>query len=252
MSMILLMTTACLVTGLCFPVLAQVPTNDAERTGNETSTRVCMERARTYKQRSEAPTNGVRGSFADQGGGGSLSQSGGGNVMGGALSGTTVGGVDLAGIMAGVAALKSNNAGQVTGALSAVSAAIEQTRQGLVSQGQAIGSVNSIQGAFDQNSSGRLSEASLWGQTVQSGTTRVQLQNQQLLDQAAAASAAANIMDYDKSKVRLVDDGEVKSDNAENVPADTTSLEPIQKELERRQAEAQKNALNTPTTSEGD
>ncbi|PSH56514.1 hypothetical protein [Phyllobacterium sophorae] len=141
MSMFLRMTTACLVTGLSFPALAQVPTNDVERTGEESNTRVCMERARTYKQRSEAPTNGVRGSFADQGGGGSLSQAGGGNVMGGAFSGTTVGGVDLAGIMAGVASLKSNNAGQVAGALSAVSAAIEQNRRGLVSQGQAIGSV---------------------------------------------------------------------------------------------------------------
>jgi hypothetical protein len=240
MSMFLRMTTACLVTGLSFPVPAQVPTNDAQRTGEETNTRVCMERARTYKQRSEAPTNGLRGSFADQGGGGSLSQSGGGNVMGGAFSGTTVGGVDLAGIMAGVAALKSKDAGQVAGALSAVSAAIEQNRQGLVSQGQAIGSVDSIQGGFDQNSSGRLSEAGLWGQAVQSGTTRLQLQNQRLLDQAAAASAAANSMDYDKSKVRLVDDGEVKSDNVENVPADTTNLEAIRKELERQQAEATK------------
>jgi hypothetical protein len=253
MSTILRMTTACLVTGLSFPAFAQVPTNDAERTGKETNTRVCMERARTYKQRTEAPTNGVRGSFADQGGGGSLSQSGSTNITGGAASGTTVGGVDLAGIMAGVAALKSNNAGQVAGALSAVSAAIEQNRQGLVSQGQAIGSVNSIQGALDQNSSGRLSEASLWGQAVQSGTTRLQLQNQQLLDQAAAASATANIMDYDKSKVRLIDDDKVRPDNAENVQADTTNLEAIRKELERRQREAEENALktNNPTTTEG-
>lgn len=175
--------------------------------------------------------------------------------MGGALGGTNVGGVDLAGILAvvgGAASLKSNNAGQVINALSAVSAAIEQNKTGLVRQGQAIGSVNSIQGAFDQNSSGRLSEAGVWGQAVQSGTTRLQMQNQQLLDQTAAASATANIMDYDKSKVRLVDDGKINSDNTESVSTDTTSLDAIQKELARLQAEARKNAMaETPAESQG-
>lgn len=252
MTMNLRFSTASLFVCLSLPAFAQVPTNDADRTGKESNTQVCMERARTYKKRTESPTNGVRGSFADQGGGGSLSQSGGGNIMGGALSGTSVGGVDLAGIMAvvgGVAALKSNNAGQVIGALSAVSAAIEQNQSGLANQGQAIGSVNSIQGAFEQNSSGRLSEAGLWGQAVQGGTTRLQLQNQQLLDQTAAASATANIMNYDKSKVRLVDDGKVKSDNSENVSTGTTDLDAIQKELARLQAEAAKNALTNPSST---
>ncbi|MGO4450436.1 hypothetical protein AB4Y96_16060 [Phyllobacterium sp. TAF24] len=252
MTMILRAGAACLIAGLSFPAIAQVPTNDAERTVKETNTRTCMERARTYKQRTESPTNGVRGSFADQGGGGSLSQSGNGNIMGGALSGTNVGGVDLAGIMAvvgGVASLKSNNAGQVLNALSAVSAAIEQNKSGLAGQGQAIGSVNSIQGAFEQNSSGRLSEAGLWGQAVQGGTTRLQLQNQQLLDQTAAASAAANIMDYDSSKAKIVDDDKAKSDNSQTVSTDTTSLEAIQKELARLQAEAAKNALTNPTVT---
>lgn len=250
------MTTICLAMALPYPAFAQVPTNDAERTGKESNTQVCMERARTYKKRTEAPTTGVRGSFATQGGGGSLSQSGGANIMGGALSGTNVGGIDLSGIMAvvgGVTSLKSKNAGQVINALSAVSSAIEQNKGDLSSQGQAIGSVNTIQGAFDQNSSGRLSEGAIWGQAVQSGSTRLQLQNQQLLDQTAAASATANIMDYDKSKVRLVEDGTVKSDNSENVGSGNTSLDAIQKELARLQAEAEKNALKpqNSTPSQG-
>lgn len=252
MTLILRTSTASLIACLSLPAIAQVPTNDADRTGKESSTQVCMERARTYKQRTEAPTNVVRGSFADQGGGGSLTQSGGGNIMGGALSGTSVVGVDLSGIMGvvgGIASLKSKNAGQVLNALTAVSAAIEQTKSGLAGQGQAIGSVNSIQGAFEQNSSGRLSEAAIWGQAVQSGSTRLQLQNQQLLDQSAADSAAARIMEYDKAKAKLVDDGKFKSDNREMPSTDTTSLDAIQKELARLQEEARKNALTTPNST---
>ena len=126
MSTILRLATASLVAGLTFPAMAQVPVNDSERTKREAETRTCMERARTYKQRAEAPTKGVHGSVANPGGtstaggastagsAGSLAQAGGGNVMGSALSGTSVGGVDLSGIMAvagGVAALKSEHRG---------------------------------------------------------------------------------------------------------------------------------------------
>ncbi|MBA8904149.1 hypothetical protein [Phyllobacterium sp. P30BS-XVII] len=246
-------TSLAVLSMLCAqPSMAQVPTNDADRTRKETNTQVCMERARTYKKRTEAPTTGVKGSFADQGGGGSLSQSGGGDIMGGAFGGTTVGGVDLGSIMgvaSSIAALKSKNAGNVINALSAVSGAIQQNKTDLEGQGQAIGSVNSIQGAFDQNSSGRLSEAGIWGQAVQSGTTRLQMQNQQLLDQTAAASATSNIMAYDKSKVRLVDDDKVKSDNSQTPSTDNTSLDAIQKELARLQEEARKNALTNPNST---
>ena len=245
--------TACLVVGWSFPAMAQVPVNDGERTKTETETRICVERARTYKQRAEAPTKGVHGSVANIGDAGSLAQAGGGNVMGGALSGTSIGGIDLSGIMAiagGVAALRSNTTGQAVNAMSAVNVAIAANKSSLASQGQAIGSVNSIQGAFDQNSSGRLSEASVWGQAVQSGTTTLQLRNQQLLDQAAAASATSNIMDYDKSKARLVDDGKVKSDNIESGSTDTTNLDAIRQVLARLQAEAAAKALaNSPKTN---
>jgi hypothetical protein len=252
MSTTLRMITVCFVAGLTLPAMAQVPVNDGERTKTEAETRTCMERARTYKQRAEAPTKGVHASVAHPGGTSTasgaraLAQAGGGNVMGGALSGTSVGGVDLSGIMAiagGVAALKSNNAGQATNAMSAVSAAIVANKNSLATQGQAIGSVNSIQGAFDQNSSVRLSEASVWGQAVQSGTTTLQLRNQQLLDQTAAASATSNIMDYDKSKARLVDDDKVKSDNTESGATDTTNLDAIQQQLAKLQAEAAAKAL---------
>jgi hypothetical protein len=265
MSTMLRIITVCFVAGTTLPAMAQVPVNDGERTKTETETRTCMERARTYKQRAEAPTKGVHASVANPGGtstaggtsaasgAGSLAQAGGGNVMGGALSGTSIGGVDLSGIMAiagGVAALKSNNAGQAVNAMSAVSAAIAANKHSLVTQSQAIGSVNSIQGAFDQNSSGRLSEASVWGQAMQSGATTLQLRNQQLLDQTAAASATSNIMDYDKSNARLVDDDKVKSDNTESGATDTTNLDAIQQELARLQAEAAAKALaNSPQTN---
>lgn len=265
MSTMLRITTACLVAGWSFPAMAQVPVNDSERTKREIETRTCMERARTYKQRAEAPTKGVQGSVAHPGGtstaggtstvsgAGALAQAGGGNVMGGALSGTSIGGVDLSGIMAiagGVAALKSNTAGQAINAMSAVSAAIAGNRNSLTTQGQAIGSVNTVHGAFDQNTSGRLSEASVWGQAVQSGTTTLQLRNQQLLDQSAAASATSNIMDYDKSKARLVDHGKVKSDNTDSSATDTTNLNAIRQELARLQAEAAAKALtNSPQTN---
>ena len=259
MSTMLRLATASLVAGLTFPAMAQVPVNDSERTKREAETRTCMERARTYKQRAEAPTKDVQGSVAHPGGtstasgAGSLAQAGGGNVMGGALSGTSVGGVDLAGIMAvagGVAALKSENAGQAVNAMSAVSAAIAANKNGLATQGQANGSVNSIQGAFDQNSSDRLSEASVWGQAVQSGTTTLQLRNQQLLDQTVAASATSNIMDYDKLKARLIDGDKVKSDNTESGATDTTNFDAIRQELARLQAEAAAKALaNSPRTN---
>ena len=262
MSTILRLATASLVAGLTLPAMAQVPVNDSERAKRETETRTCMERARTYKQRAEAPTKGIHGSVANPGGtstaggastagsAGSLAHAGGGNVMGSALSGTSAAGVDLSGIIAaagGVAVLRSNTAGQAINAMSAVSAAIAGNRNSLATQGQAIGSVNTVHGAFDQNSSGRLSEASVWGQAVQIGTTTLQLRNQQLLDQTAAASATSNLMDYDTSKARLVDDGKVKSDNTESGSTDTSNLDAIRQELARLQAVAAAKALaNSP------
>jgi hypothetical protein len=240
-------TTVVLV-GLSLPAAAQVPVNDSDRTTTETETRTCMQRARSYKQQTESPTTGIHGSVATPGGtstagsAGSAQQAGNSNLVGGALTGTTVGGIDITGLLAvggSVAALKSNNAGQVVNAMAAVSAALGANSGNLNLQGQGIGTVDTMQGAFDQNSAARLSGASLWGQAVQTGTTTLQLRNQQLQDQNAAASASAAVMEYDASKARLVDDDTSLSDNASKTATSPTTLDEIQAALAKAQAAAE-------------
>src|SRR5262245_50078598 len=45
---------------------AEVPVADAQREGSETNTAVCMQRARTFKQGSVAPTKNIHGSVTIQ------------------------------------------------------------------------------------------------------------------------------------------------------------------------------------------
>ncbi|WP_234906740.1 hypothetical protein [Rhizobium rhizogenes] len=189
------------------PALAQVPVNDAARTTEETNTAACMQRTRTFKQSSVAPSRGVTTSVTSKNDLAGIPQVKGASLSGSPLSGTSIANSDLSILLAAgqsVQALKTKNAGQVVNALAAVAAAISANTSTLKSQATAIGIANSLQGAFDQNTAARLSGAQIWNQTIQAVTTTVQMRNQRLVDQAAAESAATKVMTYDPGSVSFV------------------------------------------------
>ncbi len=194
---------------------AEVPVNDAARTSKETNTAVCMQRARTYKQSTVAPSRGVTTSFSTQRDLAGVGQVSGASVSGSPLSGTTIGNSDLAILLAarGIASLKTKNAGQVFNALAAVAAAISSNASTLKRQQNAIGASSSLQGAFDQNSAVRLSGTQIWNQAIGAVNTTVQLRNQRLIDAAAAESAATRIMTYDPAKASFVNDDKPSGGN---------------------------------------
>ena len=225
---------AFVLVGSISPTLAQVPVNDAQRTSTETQTARCMERAKSYKQSTVKPTDGIKGSVATPGGAGAIPDIGNGGILGTALSAGSIGGMDLAKLLAAggmLASLKSEKAGKVTNALALVTAALQTNQLALTNQGGQIGQVTTIQGGFDQNSAARLAGASVWGQAVQAGTTTLDLRNQQLMDQIARAASAAKVMGYDKTKARLVADGVTLSDNAVATTTDGTTIADIQAQL---------------------
>ena len=198
---------------------AEVPVNDASRTTKETNIAACMQRARTYKQSTVAPSRGVTTSFSTQGDLAGVGQVNGASVSGSPLSGTTIGNNDFAillavgqvtanagAFVARVTALKTKNAGQAVNALAAVAAAISSNASTLKSQQTAIGTANSLQGAMDQNSAVRLSGAQIWNQAIGAVNTTVQMRNQRLIDAAAAESAATRVMTYDPAKASFVND----------------------------------------------
>ena len=178
-------------------VLAQVPVNDAARTETETRTKVCMTRARTFKQATTSPTEGIRTSMtatADLSGMGGVS---GQSVFGSMFSGTTIAGNDfqiLGAIASGIEALKTNNAGQVLNSLAAVAAAISANRTALQSQSEAIGASTTQKGALDQNTMARISASQVWNQAISAVNTRNSMRSQKLLDQAADESALSNFL----------------------------------------------------------
>lgn len=179
------------------PVLAQVPTNDAQRTDTETRTKVCMKRARTFKQASVAPTQGVHSSVTSKNDLGGMGGVSGQSVLGGAMSGSVIGGSDFKILMAvasGIEAMRTKNIGQAVNSLAAVAAAIQSNTTTLNTQSTTIGTATTQQGAFDQNTMTRLSTAQIWNQALQAITSRNAMRNQKLLDQAAAESALSNFM----------------------------------------------------------
>lgn len=193
------------------PALAQVPVNDAARTTEETNTAVCMQRARTFKQSSVAPSRSVTSSVTSKNDLAGIQQINGATLFGSPLSGTSIANNDLSILLAvgqSVQALKTKNAGQVVNALAAVAAAISANSSTLKSQQTAIGTDNSLQGAFDQNTATRLSGAQIWNQAIQAVTTTVQMRNQRLVDHAAAESATTKIMTYDPGSVSFVGSNE--------------------------------------------
>ncbi|MDP9573835.1 UNVERIFIED_ORG: stage V sporulation protein SpoVS [Agrobacterium larrymoorei] len=190
------------------PAFAQVPVNDAERTGTETNTAVCMRRARTFKQSTVSPTRDIHGSVTGSNDTGGMRAVAGGTVVGAPLSGSTISGNDFAVLMAvasTVQAIKSKNVGQAISALAAVASAISANGQTLSAQSQTIGQANTLKGAFEQNGITRLTNAQIWNQAIQAISTTVQLRNQRLLDMSAAASATAKTGAYDPSKTMLTE-----------------------------------------------
>lgn len=179
------------------PVLAQVPVNDAARTDTETRTKVCITRARTFKQATVSPTEGVKTSMTATGDVGGMSGVSGQSVMGSLFNGTTIAGNDfqiLGAIASGIEALKTNNAGQVLNSLAAVAAALSANRSALQAQSAAIGASTTQKGALDQNTMARIAASQVWNQAIEAVNTRNSMRNQKILDQAADESALSNFM----------------------------------------------------------
>lgn len=195
---------------LLVPVVspAQVPVNDARRESTETNTAVCMQRARTFKQGTIAPTRNIHGSVTVKGDTGGIRSASGQSVIGATLSGSMIGGNDFALLLAAantVQAIKTKNVGQAAAALAAVAAAISANSTSLSAQSGTIGTATTIKGAFEQNVVTRLTNAQVWNQAIQAVATTNQLRNQKLLDLAAAASATAKAMAYDPTNVTLTE-----------------------------------------------
>ncbi|KAA0689439.1 hypothetical protein DTW90_31555 [Neorhizobium sp. P12A] len=188
------------------PSFAQVPVTDAQRKKSETNTAFCMQRARTFKQGSVAPTKNIHGSVTIQSDTGGIRSVTGQTVTGQPLSGTTIGGSDFA-LLLGAAntiqAIKTKNVGQAVASLAAVAAAISANSTSFSIQSGTIGQATTIKGAFEQNAVTRLTNAQVWNQAIQAVGAANQLRNQRLLDLTAAASATAKVMTYDPSKVTL-------------------------------------------------
>ena len=185
---------------------AQVPVNDAKREESETNTAVCMQRARTFKQGTVAPTKSMHDSVTIKSDTGGIRSVTGQTVIGQAPSGTTIGGIDFAlllGVANTVQAIKTKNVGQTVASLAAVAAAISANSTSLSIQSGTIGTATTIKGAMEQNAVTRLTNAQVWNQAIQAVATGNQLRNQHLLDLSAAASATAKAMTYDPSKVTL-------------------------------------------------
>ncbi|SOC81781.1 hypothetical protein SAMN05421890_0161 [Ensifer adhaerens] len=105
------------------PAAAQVPVNDAARTDTETRTRVCMTRARTFKQASVSPSRGVTVSVTSSHDTAGIAVVSGQSVFGATFSGTTIAGSEfqvIAAVVGSIAAIKTDNVGQVLNSLAAV------------------------------------------------------------------------------------------------------------------------------------
>ena len=108
------------------PAAAQVPVNDAARTDTETRTRVCMTRARTFKQASVSPSRGVTVSVTSSHDTAGIAVVSGQSVFGATFSGTTIAGSEfqvIAAVVGSIAAIKTDNVGQVLNSLAAVASA---------------------------------------------------------------------------------------------------------------------------------
>ncbi|MFW8609948.1 MULTISPECIES: hypothetical protein [Rhizobium] len=207
-----LLSAAC----FAFPALAEVPVNDAARTVKEQKTAVCMQRARTFRQATVAPSRGMTNSVATKNDLGGMQQVNGNAVSGSPLSGSSIGNSDLSILLTvgqGATALKTRNVGQVVNALAAVSSAIKANSKTLGKQQATIGTAGLLQGALDQNTTARLSGSQIWNQAIGAANTTVQLRNQRLIDAAEAESSAAKVMTYDSGKVSFVEDPQGKQGN---------------------------------------
>lgn len=179
------------------PAVAQVPVNDAARTDTETRTRVCMTRARTFKQASVSTSRGVTVSVTSSHDTAGIAVVSGQSVFGATFSGTTIAGSEfqiIAAVVGSIAAVKTENAGQVLNSLAAVASAIAANQSALRAQSTTIGASSTQQGAFDQNTVARLSVAQVWNQAIEAVNTRNAIRNQKLLDQAAGESALSDFM----------------------------------------------------------
>ena len=171
--------------------LAQVPVAGTAREGQETATANCVAKYKDSKTKTLQPAQGIKGSMAAP-------------TDGGAAAG--VGGVDL-GALSGGSPINADFVGalsQTLGGLAAVSGGVQSNKSGLQGAVAIIGTLSALDGAWHQNSGARLGSAQVWGQAIQLGTTILQLRQNELLRQAAGASAAAQVMTYAPAKGRLV------------------------------------------------
>jgi hypothetical protein len=207
--------------------LAQVPTADVAREAKETQTAGCVTRAAASSAATVQPSQGVKGSLVAPSAAAPSAAVGDAGVMGlpspsaamgtnsglGTYSGSSVSGIDLSALTSAgggassVATLGQSSVatvGQVVGALSSLSSALQSNSPALNGAGAAIGSLSAAQAAWNQNTSARIGAASVWGQAIQTAALTLQLRNLMLLQQTARASGQAAVMNYDAAKAALV------------------------------------------------
>ena len=187
---------------------AQVPVGDVAREGKETAIANCVTKYKDSKAKTLQPAQGIKGSMAAPTDGGAAAGVGDAGLMGSASTATigSLGGVNL-GSLSGAPPITSDFMGmlsQTLGGLAAVSGGVQSNKSGLQTAVAIIGTLSALDNGWRQNSGARLGSAAVWGQAIQLGTTLLQLRQNELLRQAAGASAASQVMTYDPTKARLV------------------------------------------------
>lgn len=213
---------------------AQTAVRDSAHYSQETGITDCTTAIKKSNQDTVAPTRGVKGSVATQGGatGAPTQQVGSADLTGGAgqgvgeyaavgaapepsgpaadvtpSSGTqtpsaaviasfgNVGGIDLSPLLnVQGAGVDIGNTLQVVKAGLAVANALQGNNQTVTAATAAIGTINTSHGGWDQNSAARVAQTAAWNQVLQAATTSTQLRNQHLFAEIRGATALAALM----------------------------------------------------------
>ncbi|SEF13271.1 hypothetical protein SAMN05444161_8904 [Rhizobiales bacterium GAS191] len=213
--------------------LAQVPVQDTQREGKESSIAKCVARSQQLKMQQLSPQKGVTGSVKSGGqglgqmasntmtgqgyaplvGGGApaapaaiealpgfAGASGGGSFASGAALLGSLGGTGNGNVLGLGLAL----VGAVGASLNGGQSAIRQNASLFQGLGGQIGSANGTQNGWDQNSQARVTSGQVWNQAVGLSSVTTQLWNQRLLDQLAGSSSIASLLSYDPAKAVFV------------------------------------------------
>ncbi|SEF01408.1 hypothetical protein SAMN05519104_7751 [Rhizobiales bacterium GAS188] len=214
--------------------LAQVPVQDTQREGKESSIAKCVARSQQLKTQQLSPQKGVTGSVKSGGQGlGQMASNtmtgqgyaplvgGGAQVAPSAVTSlpsftnlpatgsfgsasALIGSLASSGNSGGMLGLGLSLLGAVGASLNGGQSAIGQNSSQFQGLGGQIGSANGTQNGWDQNSQARVTSGQVWNQAVGLSSVTTQLWNQRLLDQLAGSSSIASLLSYDPAKAVFV------------------------------------------------